>query len=289
MTDTTGRNKKWDSLFSVSNPSNYLILGPEKTKKLMEVNWQGIKLGATSLTGEEAIEMSIASWEWAIWWMIENDVVILKMANSCAFCVLYSAHGNCTGCPIATKTGHGSCVGTPYYNTRLPKSKDVCYAIRVFEKEVEFLKSLREPEPKEASVNMIKMNRKAYDQKWAGASVSRATLRSPDLLESFISAAQEMIEDLANFNPKKSARHRDELARSMSVLPSNYEDMDSNEIEKWIDRNAETASYIINEELPDILNDLAPNDFWFGSHEGDGSDFGFWTDVGFDVMEAEML
>ena len=29
-------------------------------------------------------------------------------------------------------------------------------------------------------------------------------------------------------------------------------------------------------ELFDSLAELAPAGFWFGAHEGDGSDFGFW-------------
>ena len=31
------------------------------------------------------------------------------------------------------------------------------------------------------------------------------------------------------------------------------------------------------EDLYELLNDLAPEGTSFGAHEGDGSDFGFWT------------
>jgi hypothetical protein len=30
------------------------------------------------------------------------------------------------------------------------------------------------------------------------------------------------------------------------------------------------------ENLFDAMNDIAPKDCYFGAHEGDGSDFGFW-------------
>tara|TARA_Y100000310_G_scaffold275814_1_gene292541 strand:+ start:92 stop:355 length:264 start_codon:yes stop_codon:yes gene_type:complete len=40
----------------------------------------------------------------------------------------------------------------------------------------------------------------------------------------------------------------------------------------WTDGSADMDL----EELCDVLNDLAPGDHYFGAHEGDGSDFGFW-------------
>lgn len=34
--------------------------------------------------------------------------------------------------------------------------------------------------------------------------------------------------------------------------------------------------WFINEELDDILNEIAPTTCYFGAHPGNGSDFGFW-------------
>ena len=38
----------------------------------------------------------------------------------------------------------------------------------------------------------------------------------------------------------------------------------------------DTLSYYLNEILFDMIDTVSPNGFYFGSHPGDGSDFGFW-------------
>lgn len=35
-------------------------------------------------------------------------------------------------------------------------------------------------------------------------------------------------------------------------------------------------SYLMNELLPDLLNEIAPKECYFGSHPGNSSDLGFW-------------
>jgi len=38
----------------------------------------------------------------------------------------------------------------------------------------------------------------------------------------------------------------------------------------------DAASWFLNEVLFDLLNDIAPENCYFGAHIGDASDFGFW-------------
>lgn len=49
----------------------------------------------------------------------------------------------------------------------------------------------------------------------------------------------------------------------------------------WEDDDAEywesdECMLLINEDVFDILNQYAPEGYFFGSHPGNGSDFGFW-------------
>ena len=43
--------------------------------------------------------------------------------------------------------------------------------------------------------------------------------------------------------------------------------------ERW---ESEYMTYFLNEELFEVLDSYAPDGYYFGSHIGDGSDFGYW-------------
>lgn len=78
--------------------------------------------------------------------------------------------------------------------------------------------------------------------------VSHGTLRNEDLIPKF----EEVLDKLDH----------DELVRlryRMEGQPGDSEDFDE---------------YVVN--LIDALNEVAPEGYYFGSVEGDGSDFGFW-------------
>ena len=76
--------------------------------------------------------------------------------------------------------------------------------------------------------------------------ISHGTMRPEDLIPKFL----EVLEEL---NPKVS-----ESAK------------------RWNELAIEEAQSQFLSELFDLLNEEAPEGFYFGSHPGDGSDYGFW-------------
>ena len=84
-------------------------------------------------------------------------------------------------------------------------------------------------------------------------SVSHGTLRSIDLIPEFLGVLKQYAKD----------RYDAYVKANPEVL--DLEGMDD-----------ETLSWVVD-ELIDELNAVAPEGTYFGSHPGDGSDFGFWT------------
>lgn len=85
--------------------------------------------------------------------------------------------------------------------------------------------------------------------------VIHGTMRNQDLILAFLDVAQKIAPS--------------ECAQISSVSSYVLEDDDA---EWW---TSEDAHYLL-EELFDLLNQYAPEGFYFGAHEGDGSDYGFW-------------
>lgn len=92
-------------------------------------------------------------------------------------------------------------------------------------------------------------------QEFANTSVSHATMRPEDLIPTFASFLNGYVvqNDPAN-----------EYAELV------------NEAMAFTAFDTEEAHYLL-EELFDALNEVSPYDCYFGSHPGDGSDYGFWT------------
>jgi len=85
-------------------------------------------------------------------------------------------------------------------------------------------------------------------------SISHGTMRPQDLIPAFL-------EVLKKLDPAKHAE-----------LSAYVGDEDDNS--PWWD--SEDASMLLNEDLFNALNACAPDGWYFGSHPGDGSDYGFW-------------
>jgi hypothetical protein len=95
----------------------------------------------------EALEASIAKWKRNS--RVRNPDRFLIQAEDCPLCALFYMN-DCTGCPVAMKTGRAVCEGTPYYDA--VKAWDVYWyddngkaARAAAREEVAFLESLREP------------------------------------------------------------------------------------------------------------------------------------------------
>ncbi len=97
------------------------------------------------------------------------------------------------------------------------------------------------------------MTRKAY--KAEIGSISHGTLRTEDLLSAFV---------------RELKRSRLPLAQRAAV----------NEANQWLamaeDKRDDNIGDELVIELIDVLDSYAPECCYFGAHEGDGADFGFW-------------
>lgn len=101
-------------------------------------------------------------------------------------------------------------------------------------------------------------------------SVSHGTLRLEDLIPAFVDALSDVLEwDSLNPNPRLSVAEHEACQDELGL------------IERWIaeeDYFESDGAIDALEWLQDTLQDLAPEGYRFGAHEGDGSDYGFWPE-----------
>lgn len=86
-------------------------------------------------------------------------------------------------------------------------------------------------------------------------SLSEATMRPEDLIPCFISALRQIEADNAGIMSSLDQMEND-------MTDENYYESDDCQFD---------LDYLF-----DLLNSAAPDGFYFGSHPGDGSDYGFW-------------
>lgn len=106
-------------------------------------------------------------------------------------------------------------------------------------------------------------------KEFKNVSLSHATMRAEDLIPAFSNFLREndpegykqLLEEWRDALPHTGTVERDE-----DITDSNWINVGS---------NRENADYLLD-DLFSYLNNLAPDNCYFGSHPGDGSDFGFW-------------
>jgi hypothetical protein len=92
-------------------------------------------------------------------------------------------------------------------------------------------------------------------KEWANQSVSTGTMLEEDL----IPAIEEVLEEAGACYDRPDAVNK--------LLDG----------EDLTDDEQEEVAWYLNEELFDAMNAIAPEGCYFGSHPGDGADYGFWT------------
>lgn len=93
-------------------------------------------------------------------------------------------------------------------------------------------------------------------------SIIHGTMRTQDILP-------ELLDAVRDYAPHHYAAYRVTPFRPIPAWAWEYGDS-----EWW---NSEAAMDLMN-ELSDILNEVAPEGCYFGSHPGNSSDLGFWPD-----------
>jgi len=92
-------------------------------------------------------------------------------------------------------------------------------------------------------------------------SISHGTLRNQDLLPAFLDAVEQ-------FAP---SQYEALMVQPFGFIPAYVQD-EGDDSDWWY--SEEAADKL--DELANILDENAPEGTYFGAHEGDGSDFGFW-------------
>jgi hypothetical protein len=103
-------------------------------------------------------------------------------------------------------------------------------------------------------------------------SVSYGTMRAQDLIPAFLKA----LGAIADSKPDGfDHSHASALSVAhINAVPAWVAD-DGDDCDWW---DSEEAGYLM-EELFDGLDSCAPDGYYFGSHPGDGADYGFWEAI----------
>lgn len=113
------------------------------------------------------------------------------------------------------------------------------------------------------------MNRPTFDP----GTISHGTLNPAHLLSAYIHALEGFTLIHGDyFSRSENFNQRDNIAAKIGEAQDCFSE-DGTDIDE---EKEEPANWLVNEELPDLMNEYAPARHSFSSHPGDGSDFGFW-------------
>ena len=101
-------------------------------------------------------------------------------------------------------------------------------------------------------------------------SISSGTLRNKDLIPRFIEVLDSLKEEESLSKWPNATRYAD-IDDALSDIEEEKQLMGEEDF-----YNNEASDYILNEILPNLLEEYAPPGHYFGSHPGDGANFGFW-------------
>ena len=110
----------------------------------------------------------------------------------------------------------------------------------------------------------LRNNTRSMNTPVPDTSIIHGTMRTQDLIPALLEAVQDYAPD----------HYEQIMVAPFPFIPSYVQDEGDNA--PWWD--SEEARDKL-EELFDILNEHAPENCYFGSHPGDGSDYGFWTNA----------
>ena len=91
-------------------------------------------------------------------------------------------------------------------------------------------------------------------------SVSWRTMRNCDLAPAFLAVLEEYVPD----------EHTKLLAECPEVVAA----METGDDAEWWD--SEEATLFVAETLWEAMDEIAPDGHYFGAHEANGADYGFW-------------
>lgn len=106
-------------------------------------------------------------------------------------------------------------------------------------------------------------------------SISHGTLRKEDLIPSFIDALDEIKQQFiyCELGKEQEARQNHDRIENLCAAVEQRKLSDYGTEEDYFSSDDADSDL---EDLTDLLNEFAPPFCYFGTHPGDGSDFGFW-------------